>query len=514
MTFTNLNVRNSTGEGILLTPAGGEVVFTQTGGVIENNAREGLRVQPGAGATNASTVTISSTEFRNNGAGPGGVARPGITIQARPATLTTVNVHDNVAGGLSVSSASAIATTTVTVSGTSHFDTNGTTGPAAVAGNGAGISGAGTTFTASTTTFTGNRGAGVHVGGGATATLHGGSYNGNGAGAATANGVEIESAGTVLLDRGAVVQNNVNSGLRTTGSGGVMTITGLAGTPIDVSNNGVGIVANGSGAWFANTTVTATNVAFHDNGRHGVQVDNQGLNPTGAPISITASTFTNNGQAGLLATVSEHTPTNANSLNVANNTFTGNLRGINVSATGGNVWASFQGNTISGNTDSGAYFTGTTNSNLNITGNTISNNRVAASSVFGGFGAGGVLFLGQNPSSGHFTLNGNLIHHNAQNQILVAAGTGGPSPIWDLSGTATAACVAASANTIACYNGVATPSSFVGIVAVGATVLANGNAWQNPVAPVNGTDFATVLGGALNPSPPSVYCPASTITCP
>jgi hypothetical protein len=54
----------------------------------------------------------------------------------------------------------------------------------------------------------------------------------------------------------------------------------------------------------------------------------------------------------------------------------------------------------------------------------------------------------------------------------------------------------------------------VGIVAVGATVLANGNAWQNPVAPVNGTDFATALGGALNPSPPSVYCPPSTITCP
>ena len=35
---------------------------------------------------------------------------------------------------------------------------------------------------------------------------------------------------------------------------------------------------------------------------------------------------------------------------------------------------------------------------------------------------GGVLFLGTNPPAGRFSLNGNLIHHNAQNQILVAAG--------------------------------------------------------------------------------------------
>jgi hypothetical protein len=358
-------------------------------------------------------------------------------------------------------------------------------------------------------TFNNNRGAGVHVGGGGIATLHGGSYNGNGAGNAGTNGVEIEAAGTVTIDRGAVIQNNINSGIRTTGTGGVMTITGVGGTPIDVSRNGLSSgIGQSAGAWFANSTVTATNVAFHDNGHQGVLVNNA----VGTPINISNSTFTNNGFEGLRVEVSERTATNTNSLNVLSSTFTGNQRGVTVAPlVASNVWASFQGNTLTGNLDSGMWITGTAASNLAITGNTITNNRVAATSVFGGFGAGGVVFFGTNPAVGRFSFLGNLVHHNLQNEVL-AVSLGAIGVTWDLSGTATPACVPATANTFACYNA-QNPSTSVGVMAVGATVVAHGNAWQNPVAPTNGTDFASAAGGSVT-TPIVATCPPSAIVCP
>lgn len=107
-----------------------------------------------------------------------------------------------------------------------------------------------------------------------------------------------------------------------------------------------------------------------------------------------------------------------------------------------------------------------------------------------------------------------MLHHNQANQILVVQTPGGLPVTWDLNGTAALACSAATANTIACYNGVPTPSSFVGILTVGAAVMANGNSWQNPISPVNGTDFASSSGGSFLPSPPVANCPPSTITCP
>ena len=508
--LTNLVVRNSPFEGVLIAPALGEVIFTQTGGVIENNGREGLRASPGTGSTVASTVTITGTEYRNNGGSPGGGPRPGISINARPAVFTNVNVHDNVGGGLSVIAGGGAPNPSVDVSGNSHFDTNGTAG---VAGNGASVGGGGS-FTATAVTFNNNRGAGVHVGGGGTAALHGGSYNGNGAGSGLANGIEIESLGTVSIDRGAVVQNNFNSGIRTTGGGGVMTITGGIGAPIDVARNGLANLGITAGAWFANSTVTATNVAFHDNGRHGVLINNTGPNPIGAPISISNSTFTNNAGEGLRVEVSERTVTNTNSLNVINNVFTGSLRGIDVAPNAGlnqNVWALFQGNVITGHVDTGIYINGTANSNLTFTANTIVGNRVAPASVFGGFGAGGVVLTGTNPPSGRFSFLGNVVHHNLQNEIL-AASFGAFGVTWDLSGTAAPPCVPATANTFACYNGVNPATPFVGIQTVGATVIANGNTWQNPVAPTNGTDFASAGGGSV--PPPIANCPPSAIPCP
>ncbi|MDP1829134.1 MAG: right-handed parallel beta-helix repeat-containing protein [Archangium sp.] len=510
VTMANLGVRASGNEGILVSPVGGEVRFTQTGGVIENNGREGLRVQAGSGATVlGSPVSVTDTEFRNNGASSSGV-RPGITIQARLSTFSNVNVHDNVGGGITVASAGLGVATSAQVSGTSRFDTNGTT---TFAGSGANV-GALANLIATQATFNGNRGAGVHVSAGGSATLQGGSANTNGAGSPAANGIEIEAAGSVVLERGVVVQNNVNSGIRTFGTGGTVTINGTALLPIDVSRNGIGaVIGSGSGALFANTTVTATGVAFHDNGRHGVQVNNTGLGAIGAPISITSSTFTNNVLDGLRVEVSERTAASTNSLNVSNSVFTGSNRGITVAANAGNVWASFQGNTVTGHADTGIYVTGTAASNLSFTGNTIVNNRVAPGSLFGGFAAGGVVFFGTNPTPPRFSFFGNVIHHNAANQILAVTIGGGPVT-WDLNGSATAACVNASANTIACYNGVPTPSSFVGIITVGATVLANGNSWQNPIAPVNGTDFASAAGGVFLPSPPIANCPPSTITCP
>ena len=505
--LTNLTVRNSTNEGLLLQPNGGEVVFTQTGGALENNVREGLRVNLGTGATAASTVTISGTEVRNNGANGGQGARPGIAIQNRLATLTNVSVHDNVGGGLQVVSSGAGLAPSVDASG-SRFDTNGSAGISAVAGSGVTVGSQGT-FTASLTSFNGNRGAGVHVGQGGSATIHGGTSNGNGAGGASYNGLEIEGQGSLVVDRGAAVQNNVNSGVRTTGSNGNVTLGGTAALPLDLGRNGLGSAGGlGSGAWFANTTVTATNVNFHDNGRHGVQVNNVGGNPIGSPISLTNSTFINNALEGLRVEVSERTPASTNSLNVSGCSFTGSVRGIDVVSTG-NVWAAFQGNTVSGNSDTGIFVTGTGASNLSFVGNTVTNNRVTT--PLGGFAAGGMVFTGTNPPVGRFSFTGNLVHHNLQNQILVAAL--GNAATWDLNGTATAACVSSTANTLGCYNNVPMPSSFVGIVTVGATVLANGNAWQN-ATPVNGTDFAASGGGSFLPAPPIANCAASPIACP
>ena len=502
--LTNFSVRNSLAEGMLLQTNGGDVVFTQTGGVLENNAREGLRVIAGTGSTAASQVTMTGTEVRNNGLN-GGASRPGLTIQTRAATLVNVNVHDNVGGGMVVASGGVGTNPTVDVSGGSHFDTNGTQ---TVAGSGVTV-GAGATFTASLATFTGNRGAGVHVGGGGSATLHGGAANGNGAGGAAFNGLEIEGTGTLVVDRGTVVQGNVNSGVRTTGSNGVVTLSGTAALPLDIGRNGVSSSGGlGSGAWFANSTVTATNVTFHDNGRHGVQVNNSGSNPIGVPISLTNSTFTNNVNDGLRVEVSERTLANTNSLNVSNCTFSGSARGIDVVSTG-NVWAAFQTNTVNNNTDTGIFVNGTASSNLSFIGNVVRNNQVAT--PLGGFAAGGMVFTGTSPAGGNFAFRGNQVHHNASNQVLVV-GVGAIAS-WDLNGTTAAACVPATANTFGCYNGSAAPSSFVGIVTVSAQVQANGNAWQNAV-PANGTDFASAGGGSFLPSPPIANCAASPIACP
>ena len=496
VSLTSLNVRASASDGILLSPVGGEVVFNQSGGVIENNGREGLEIQAGSGATALSTVTINGAEYRGNGSSASLGARPGITVVARAATLTTVNVHDNVGGGINVTNSSVDAST-------SRFDTNGTN---TFAGSGASV-GAGGALVASVTTFNGNRGAGVHISGGGSATIHGGSCNGNGAGSVFANGAEIEQTGTLVLDRGVVLQNNINNGIRTF-SGGTVTITGLSGAPIDVARNGLGGL--GSGALLANTTVTATNVAFHDNGKHGVQLNNTGPNPIGNPVTISNCTFTNNVQEGMRVEVSERTAASTNSLNVTNSTFTGSVHGIDVAANVGNVWATFQGNTVSGNSDTGIYMTGTANSNVKLTANTIINNRALTS--FGGFTGGGVVFFGTPPPLTRFSFQANVVHHNLTNEILVLAGPGGGAT-WDLRGTTSAACVPATANLIACYNSVA-PSTFVGILTVGSGVLANGNSWQNPVAPANGTDFASVSGGFFFPSPPSVNCAPSSIACP
>lgn len=82
-----------------------------------------------------------------------------------------------------------------------RFDTNGNS---TTAGHGASI-GAGGTFTASLSSFNSNRGPGVHVSVGGTATLLGGSANGNGAGALTANGLEVEGAGSLTVNRGTVI---------------------------------------------------------------------------------------------------------------------------------------------------------------------------------------------------------------------------------------------------------------------------------------------------------------------
>lgn len=498
--FTNVVVRNNLAEGILLSPLAGEVLLNQSNGVVEGNARDGLLVNAGTGATMLSRVTINGTEFRNNGnVGP----RPGISILARTATLTNVDVHDNVGGGLSLITTAGSPAPTVDASGTSRFDLS-----SSAFAHGVNVAGAGASFVGSQTNFQGNRGAGVHVGQGGAATLHGGVVANNGAGSANSNGLEIEGAGTLVVDRGTVIQNNVNSGIRTFGTGGIVSLQGSAGLPIDISRNGRASTGTGSGAWFASSTVVATNVIFRENGRHGVQVTSN----AGTPINISASIFSTNVLDGLRVESSERTPSFTNTLNVSGSTFSGSQRGINVLSNTGNVWASFQGNVVSNNLDTGLSVTGTTGSNLNFTGNTIINNRFVT--LFGGVGAGGVVFQGVNPPGTRFSFQGNVVHHNLGHQVLAVGQPAVITPTWDLRGTSSFSCTPASANLFACYNGVPAPSSFVGIMAISAGVQANGNSWQNPVAPVFGTDFSTASGGFFISSPPSANCAPSTITCP
>ena len=496
-----VNVTNGAIEAIRLAPNMGEVVFTAAAGVIEGNQREGLVIL--TGGTAASSATLTGTEIRNNGSTAGSASTyAGInTSSPRALTLNSVDVHGNGAGGLSASGGA-----TVVVTGVSHFDNNGTQ---ANAGYGANVTGSGTSITAAGTTFSSNRGAGVHVGGLAVGTFDGITVSGNGAGAAgnKAGAFEVEN-GTATINTtktATVITGNVFNGIKD--SSGSLVLNGTALLPIDVGTNGVPTLTQATpfnGAFVGGAVFTATAVTFHDNGSHGLQVANTGAN--GQPISVTNSSFTNNGGAGLRVDVSSAISSGANSLNVNGCSFVGNLHGLNLAANAGDVHAAFQTNTFSGASDTAILVGGTPGSVLNFTGNTVSNNK--AVTLYGGQSVGGFVFTGVAP--GTLTFVSNQIHHNASNQIVVT-GTG----TWPLSGTAGASCAPATANVIACYNSSPAASSSNGVVAIGAGVIiqANGNSWQNAV-PSAGTDFSASGGATFSPTPPAPVCPASTIVCP
>ena len=177
LTLNGTNVKASGLEGIRINPNGGEVVFAETGGVVENNVQNGLSFLGGVGATNASTAVVTNTEIRNNGGFGIG------TIAPRPLSLVAVNVHGNTSGGLNATTSGG-GGPAVTVTGASHFDTNGSN---AVAGGGVSVTGGGSSITATGTTFSGNRGSGVHVGGGGDGKFTSITVNGNGAGQAAGN---------------------------------------------------------------------------------------------------------------------------------------------------------------------------------------------------------------------------------------------------------------------------------------------------------------------------------------
>ncbi len=508
LTFNTVNVKNSAGEGVRLSPVAGDVVFTDTGSTIESNAHEGLNIF--AGGTAASTTTLTNTEIRNNGSSPGGPSTfAGITTTAaRALTLTGVNVHQNAAAGLTASGGP-----TIVITGASHFDNNGTQTNTAPGLN---ATGAGTSVTATGATFNSNRGSGVHVGGLAVGTFDGITVTGNGAGQLAANrpgAFEVEN-GTATINTvktATTITGNVFNGIKD--SSGSLMISGTVLTPVDVGNNGVPSLTQPTpfnGAFVGGATFSATNVNFHDNGSHGVQVANTGANPIGQPIAITSSTFSKNGGAGLRVDVSSAiSGTGANSLNVSGCVFTGNLHALNIAANLGDVHAAFQNNSFSGASDTAALVTGTAGSVLNFTNNVASNNK--ASTQYSGQGVGGFLFTGVAP--GTFSFVSNQVHHNEANQVIVFGN--GVATTWALNGTAGASCNAPTANVFACYNNSPTVSTSVGVAAIGAGVVvqANGNSWQN-AAPAGGTDFSTANGAVFLPSPPSPVCPASTIACP
>ena len=105
----------------------------------------------------------------------------------------------------------------------------------------------------------------------------------------------------------------------------------------------------------------------------------------------------------------------------------------------------------------------------------------------------------------------NVVHSNAANQVLVAAQ--GAVASWDLGGTTGATCDPTTANTFACYTPNQPPVKYVGVMTVGASVIANGNSWKN-ATPQSSVDFASFSGGSFLPSPPIANCAASPIVCP
>jgi hypothetical protein len=513
LTLTGTNIRNSSLEGIRINPTGGEVVFAQTGGIVESNVQGGLVFL--SGGTNASTATVTNTEIRNNGSSSSSAATYyGVaTTAARPVTLAGVNVHNNAAGGLTAS-ASAGGGSPVVVLTNGTFGFNGTQ---TVAGPGLNASGAGTSVAATGTSFSSNRGAGVHVGGGAVGTFSAVVVNGNSQGANPAQnpgGFEVE-AGTATVTGASTIQRNAFNGVKE--SSGTLTVTGTATTAVDVSINGVVSITQpqaSSGLYLGNGTFTGSFISSHDNGNHGIEVFNTGPNPVGQPITLTSCSFASNPKSGMHVDVSSPiAATGANSLNVSQCTFTNNLHGLNLAASNGNIHAAFQANTISGSGDTGVYVNSTQTSVLNFNGNTILNNK--ATTLFGGQGVGGILFTGMPPNPvGNFSFTSNQVHHNSLNQVVVFAQNGGSPPSWFFNGTAGVSCNAATANTFSCYNSLPGPSASVGIAAVGpVTVQANGNAWQN-AAPAAGTDFSTAASATFSPSPPTANCAASAITCP
>jgi hypothetical protein len=515
LTLNSSTVKTNTGDGIRITPAGGQLVFSMTGGVIDSNLGWGVNVQVGSGATAASTASFTGTELKNNGINPGGPPIAGglQDTAARPLTFNSVNVHDNASVGVTASGGAI-----VTVGGVSHFDTNGQAGTAAA---GFTVSGAATTLTvnasnAGKTTFASNRGPGIHLGGGATGTFTGISVTGNNSGQAAstnAGAFEVEAA-TATVSGATVIQRNALNGIHA--YSGTTTITGTLAVPIDVSNNGLASSTQPvpfSGAYVNAAAFTGTFLAFTSNGNHGVEIANTSLAAVGQQILVSNSTFTSNAGAGIRVDASSPLITSGKSLIVSSCTFDKNLHGFNLAASTGDIHAQLTGNTITNSTDSAIYLTGTANSKLQLDTNTITTNNVASGSKFGGFGAGGILLFGVNPATWQFFAN--VIHHNSLNQVLVVAPNGvAIPPTWDLSGSGGATCVAASANVFSCYDR-SNPSFSVGVQAVGlVTVKANANSWQNVGAPAAGTDYSAAFGATFSPSPPTANCASASLTIP
>jgi hypothetical protein len=497
LTLTNVAVSNSTGVGIDDVPGGGDTVLAVTGGKVNASAQDGIIVNAGTGATVASKVTITSTNVTGNVTGGG--AHAGITVLARTASLVGVNVHANEGTGLLVSTSPGGTTSpqvTVT-SGTAaaHFDAN-----AGVGSNGITVTAG--TLTATSATASNNIGAGAHVAGDAThATFHGCTFNGNGTVSELANGVEVES-GTVTIDTGSVLDGNTHHGLEIVA--GSVTVTGTPSASIDFSTNGInGVDVPAGGA----VTVGLTEINSHNNGNHGLEVNNANGTGRGGSIIVQGSTFSDNKLAGIYVDQSAATTTIGDSLTISGCTFAGNTHSINVAPLGtATVWATIQQNTMTGATDTALLVTGTSGSSLSITGNDINKNN--AVTLNGTQLAGGVILTGTPPDTWTFTTN--LVHGNQGDQVLaIASNTGGATGTWNLSTSLLcASCV--NANTFSCYDDGVAPG-YVGVVALGGvTVSATGDQWQNS-PPKSGQDYATYLGGTVNVG---CDCGASTLTCP